>query len=198
MHTVKQIQRLWEARKYQALLTDLAANRVESALRTESPATVSIAAAAMGLIRLAELGQSHVALAQTLLRTLFATQETDGGWADPMLTSLCLRALMTGNGAGLAIERGLTYLANLQKSEGAWPAEPIRRMPADPRTSAFVLYQLASDDRFRAAIQFDDAITWFDSHHAALDIESRRLWDRATLRCLRRQAIHGTAMPSLC
>jgi hypothetical protein len=151
----------------------------------------------MGVIRLAELGQSHVPLAQTLLRTLLATQEADGGWAEPMLTSLCLRALMAGNGAGLAIERGLTYLANLQKSEGAWPAEPIRRLAADARVSAFVLYQLGNDDRFRTAVRFDDAVNWFDSQQASLDIESRRLWDRAALRCQHRQAGRG-AVPSLC
>jgi hypothetical protein len=151
----------------------------------------------MALIRLSELGQSHVPLAQTLLRPLLATQESDGGWADPMLTSLCLRALMAGNGAGLAIERGLTYLANLQKSEGAWPAEPIRRMPADPRTSAFVLYQLAVDDRFRAAIRFDDAVAWFDTHRGTLELETRRLWDRIALRCHAHHPVRG-AMPSLC
>ena len=140
MHTVKQVQRLWEARKFQALFTDLAANRMEAALRIETHPTASAAAAAMGVIRLAELGQSHVAATScALLRTLLATQESDGGWGEPMLTSLCLRALMAGNGAGLAIERGLTYLANLQKTEGAWPAEPIRRFAADARVSAFVL-----------------------------------------------------------
>jgi hypothetical protein len=197
MHTVKQVQRLWEARKYQALFADLAANRMEATLRIETHPAASASAAAMGVIRLAELGQSHVPLAQNLLRTLLATQDADGGWADPMLTSLCLRALMAGNGAGLAIERGLNYLANLQKSEGIWPAEPIRRMTADARVSAFVMYQLGNDDRFRAAVRFTDAVDWFDTHQRTLDIETRRLWDRAALRCQRSQPVRS-AEPSLC
>ena len=72
----------------------------------------------MAIIRLEELSQSHVTLHKSLLRALLASQESDGGWGDPMLTSLCVRALLVNNGGGDAVDRGLSYLAALQQPSG--------------------------------------------------------------------------------
>ena len=83
----------------------------------------------LGIIRLDELCQSASSLYPELVRALLAEQESDGGWHDPMTTALCLRALLCGRGGGLAIERGLAFLANLQKPQGLWPKAPIRRTP---------------------------------------------------------------------
>jgi hypothetical protein len=195
MQTVRHIERLWTNRKYEQLFRELIADRPESSFRLEIELATCTPAAAMAMIRLDELNQSHVPLYQKLVRSLVATQDADGGWGDPMATALCLRALMAGKGAGLAIERGLFYLATLQKPEGIWPRVPFRRMPAEPYVSAFVLYQLAEDDRFRAAVRFLDAVNWFESHESSLDVETRRLWDRASLRCqMRRAMTHEPAL----
>jgi hypothetical protein len=196
MQTVRHIQRLWDARKHQQLLHLLIGNRPENSVRLE-PASTCIPAAAMGAIRLDELNQSHVPLYTTFVKTLVATQEKDGGWGDPMTTALCLRALMAGKGAGLAIERGLVYLANLQKTEGIWPKIPIRRTPVEPLGSAFVLYQLGEDARFRAAVRFEDAVNWFETHESTLDAEIRRLWDRASLRCRMKYSNRSVLTPVL-
>ena len=90
---------------------------------------------------------------------------------------------MLGKGHGEAIERGLAYLATLQKPDGLWPKIPFRRMPGDACVSAFVLHQLSEDERFRAAVRFADAVSWFEANERSLEPEARRLWDRAKLRC---------------
>jgi len=183
MTTLRQIERLWVARRYETLFRYLMAARPEASFRLEVELARAIPAAALSLIRLDELCQSHQPLAIELLRTLLAAQEPDGGWTDPMTTALCLRALLSCQGAGASIERGLFYLANLQKTEGAWPNVPLRRLPADPYVSAYILYQLGDQPRFRETVRFLDALNWFDRHESSLDPEARRLWDRASSRC---------------
>ena len=191
MITIRQIERAWTARTYEKLFRELVAARPEAAFRFELEQGRAIPAAAMAVIRLDELSQSHVPLAGTLVRALLAGQEKDGGWGDVMTTALCLRALLCSTGDGVAIERGLQYLANLQKAEGVWPAVPLRRMPADGYASAFVLYELGDNARFRGAVRFDDAVEWFEAHEPALDPETRRLWSRARHRCRIPRSVGG-------
>src|SRR4051812_33383689 len=184
MQTVRRIERLWNDHQYNRLFRELLAHRPEASFRLEIDNPTSAVAAAMGVIRLDELNQSHVPMAGTFIRALVASQEKDGGWGDATVTTLCLRALMTGkNTGGEAIARGLSYLADLQKTDGLWPRIPLRRMPAEPSVSAFVLYQLGEDDRFRSAVRFDDVVAWFEQNQASLEPEVRRLWERAQLRC---------------
>jgi hypothetical protein len=184
MQTVKQIERLWNARRYEVLLAQLVACRADAEFATLlQSGPMAVPAAAMGIVRLDELGQSGVPLYHKLLICLLAAQESDGGWGDPTLTALCLRALLGSRGAGEAIDRGLTYLATLQKEEGIWPRIPIRRMPGDALTSAIVLYQLSHEPRFREAVAFDDAVQWFDLNISQLDPQARKLWYSVRLRC---------------
>lgn len=182
MITLRQIQRLWNARRYERLIQELIYARVESSPRVLGRLTDPAAAAALALIRLDELGQAHDPIAQTLLRSIIASQGADGGWNDPMLCSLCVRALLTARGQGLAVERGLMFLAAMQKSEGVWPAEPIRRMPADSFASAFVLLQLCNAEEFRRTVRFDDAIEWFGSNQNSIDGDTAKLWQHVALR----------------
>jgi hypothetical protein len=183
MQTTKQIQRRWKARQYPRLMRELMAARPESSLRAEAELTRSVHAAAMGIIRLDELNQPQVPLCRELLHCVLLGQDRDGGWGDAMTTALCIRALRCCNGQGEAIRRGLSYLANLQKSEGIWPKEPLRRMPADPFVSAFVMLQLGQDADFREAVRFNDAVNWLANNASEWDGETRRLWDRAAPRC---------------
>ena len=115
MITVRQVERDWNARHYEKLFRELTAFRPEASFRFEFEDNRSTPAAAMALIRLEELSQAHVPLYGRLLRAVLASQDQrDGGWSDPMVTALCLRALMAGRGNGLAIDLGLRYLADLQ------------------------------------------------------------------------------------
>jgi hypothetical protein len=183
MMTVRHIEKLWNAKSHQRLLSDMLAGRPEASLRTEAELSGSLPSAAMALLRLDELAQSHVPLYSKLLKLILTAQEGDGGWGEPITTALCLRALSAGRGHGIAIERGLTYLANMQKPEGIWPKAPFRRLPADPFVSAFILLQLGSDNRFRDSVRFDDALNWFIENENVLDPETQRLWSHASIRC---------------
>src|SRR5947209_5704437 len=183
MTTVRQIERCWTSKSYAKLFLELIAARPEALFRLEPGAARAPLAAAMAVIRLDELTQSHVPLYGRLVRAILTAQEADGGWGDPATTALCVRALLCGRGEGLAVQRGLTYLANLQKSEGIWPNLPLRRMPADPHTSAFILLQLGDDSGFRQAVRLAEAVQWFQAHGDELDEETRQLWDRARVRC---------------
>jgi hypothetical protein len=188
MVTVRQMEREWDARRYEKLLSGLTAARPEEAFAFDAAGGRAVPAAAMALVRLDELNQSHVPLYGRLVRGLLTAQSaTDGGWEDPAVTALCLRALMAGRGNGLAIERGLDYLAALQKSEGIWPAGPIRRMASDPITSAFILYQLGDKPAFRGAVRFDDAVGWFESRGNRVERDARAWWQLARMKCMCRR-----------
>lgn len=182
MTTVRQIERYWNAKEYARLFRELIAARPEGRFRLEIEVRAPLAAA-LAVIRLDELTQSYVPLYTRLLRVLLMAQESDGGWGDPVTTAVCLRALLCGQGNGFAVERGLSYLANLQKDEGIWPNLPLRRMPADAHVSAFILCQLGDSPAFREAVRWADAVTWFERHADQLDEETHELWARASLRC---------------
>lgn len=183
MITVRQIERLWEARDYAKLFEWLLASRPEGTLRLGIDTGRAVPAAAVAIIRLDELSQSHAKLYSKLLKTILGAQQADGGWGDLITTALCLRALLCGQGNGVAINRGMTYLTDLQKTEGIWPNVPIRRMPADPYVSALILYQLADQPSFRAAVRLMDAINWFPLHEHSIDQQTRALWERVRIRC---------------
>lgn len=182
MLTIRHIEKLWDARKPQRILEELIAPRVESMAGDELRQAPAAAAAALALIRLDELHQAHAPLCSRLIRSLLALQDADGGWGDVAVTALSARALSLQNGRGIAIERGIAYLATLQQPGGIWPKIPIRRMPEDGLVSAFVLFQLADNCDFRAAIDLDAAVGWFESHRWILDSETKALWDHARLR----------------
>ncbi|MDB5292749.1 MAG: hypothetical protein JWL69_3990 [Phycisphaerales bacterium] len=182
MITVRQIERFWNARSYKRLALDLVAARPEGAFSLEGLDRPAVAAS-LAMIRLEELNQSHLPFYTKLLRTVLATQDADGGWGDPPATALCLRALLCSHGDGPAIERGMVYLANLQKAEGIWPGGPLRRMPEDPVASLFTLYELGDNPRFRESVRFNEALEWFESHLQLLGRECQALWEWASLRC---------------
>ena len=182
MITVRQIERAWEAKVYDKLFRALVAARPEGNLRLGIDTKGKLPASAMAIIRLDELSQSHVKLYSTLVKAILAAQEADGGWGDLITTSLCIRALSCGNGNGTAIDRGVAYLANLQKSEGIWPQVPIRRMTADPYISALILYQLADSAAFQKGVRVSDAVRWFVENEESLDTDTRALWNRVRTR----------------
>jgi hypothetical protein len=181
MMTLRRIERLWNERQYQRLFSELMSARPEGGLHLslQMPA----AATAIALLRLDELTQSQAPVYAQLLRTLISQQHPDGGFGDPATTALCVRALLSCDGFGPAIDAGMNYLANLQKQDGIWPNEPLRRLPADPAASAFILYELSQYPAFRSAIRFFDAVNWFEQNESQLDDAVRRLWNHAALRC---------------
>lgn len=189
MLTVRHLERLWNARRYPQLLQELIVWRVEAPLAGDLGDQPAIASAALALVRLDELHQSHVPLAGKLCRALIAAQQPSGGWGSAMLTSLCLRALMLDHGSGVVIERGLAYLASLQQGDGLWPRIAGGRMPSDALTSAFVLLQLGDQEPFRLAVRFDDACEYFEMNRAGAQAAAKALWSHARLRNASRDSL---------
>jgi hypothetical protein len=183
MITIHHIERLFSEQQHRRLYRELIAARPEADFALEATLGRAVPTAALGLIRLDELALAHIGIYRRLLNVVLTAQQPDGGWGDLLTTAVCIRALLCGGGEGNAVRRGLDYLAAMQKAEGAWPIEPIRRMPADGFTTAFVLMQLGEREPFRAAVRFGDAVDWFAAHHAELDAHSRRMWDRAAIKC---------------
>jgi hypothetical protein len=195
MMTVRQIERHWDAKSYDRLVAQLLTARPEGSLRLGMDPSRAVCGAALAVIRLDELDQGYAKIYAKLIKSILMAQEADGGWGDLITTALCLRALFCGRGNGVAIDRGLRYLADLQKVEGIWPNVPIRRMPADPYISALVMYELGDQAAFRRAVRLEDATHWFMANETWVDDETRQLWNRAKNRC-RVQA--GTMQMSLC
>jgi hypothetical protein len=196
MLTVRYIERLWDGRKYDRLLEELIAPRVEAAAVGELTHNALASAAAFALIRLDELHSPHAPICSRLIRTLIATQKSDGGWGDVATTALAVRALSQQNGQGLAIEGGMGYLAMLQQPAGIWPKLPIRRMPEDALVSAFTILQLGDNELFRATVRIDAAFAWFDSHRWMLEPAALLLWDHARLRVPATATTRAVAEPS--
>src|SRR5439155_22413008 len=98
--------------------------------------------------------------------------------------------------SGRSVDLALSYLATLQKDEGIWPNEPIRRMPADPYVSAFILLQLSDSPRFRNSVRFDDALHWFEQNEPTLDLPTRKLWQSVRLRLPAYRHSHQTLISS--
>lgn len=186
MQTVRQIDKLWNARQYPRLALELLSARPEFSIRLTTEIAKPVTVAALALIRLDELAQSHHPINPRFIRTVLAAQQGDGGWGDPMTTALCLRALMLNRGVGQAIEKALEYLTDLQKDTGLWPVLPIRRAEHDFFASAFILFTLGDQQPFRQAVRFDQALAAMSSFELTLDPDAQRLWHRAAPRCRQR------------
>src|ERR1051326_8673746 len=109
MTTLRQIERLFNGQDFRRLCRELMSGRIEACSALDAAFSHVIPVAALGLIRLDELSQSSTPLYRRLLNVLLSGQEKDGGWGDPLITALCVRALLCGSGAGEAIGRALTY-----------------------------------------------------------------------------------------
>jgi hypothetical protein len=183
MITIRQLERLFKEQQFRRLYHELMVGRPEAQAQLHAELGRVVPLAAMGMIRLDELTQAHTALYRRFLNVVLTAQQADGGWGDPVVTAVCLRALMCGGGEGAAVAAGLAHLASLQKSEGIWPREAFRRMPADALASTFILLELGDCADFRAAVRFDDAVDWFAINSAAMDPMAKMLWSHASVRC---------------
>jgi hypothetical protein len=183
MMNVRMIDRAYAARDFSRLLHDLTSHRADALVQWDPQASRPVLAAAMSAIRLDELSQAHHPFCGKLLQIVLKAQEADGGWGDPLTSALCLRALMANRGDGVAIERGLAYLAALQQEEGSFPAGPFRRMPADAHVTAAILYFLGEYAAVYQSIHVSAAADWLNSHTPTMNDATRVLWRHGKLRC---------------
>jgi len=179
--TVRQIERFWSSGGFSSMIAHLCADRPEFGVLSGSASR--ILAAGLAVIRIDEFGQSYQPIASSLIRAILAAQDADGGWGDTVTTVIALRALLASQGNGVAVERAMRWLAQLQKPEGAWPDGPPRRLPADAAATAFVLMHLGQDHRLRTVAKVVDAMQWLETNLEQLDAAGKRLAQRALLRC---------------
>ena len=182
MITLRQLERLWQEKAFARMSTLLLEMRPESSLRLAQELARPVSIAALAIVRLDELAQSHTAFSSRMIRTILAAQEQDGGFGDALSTALCIRALSCCNGHGSAIERALKYLGTLQKEEGSWPRIPLRRFGGDGFVTAMILYHLGEDEKFIQATRAEAALDWLCAHEAELDAETKRILRTLRLR----------------
>ncbi|HEX8323137.1 MAG TPA: hypothetical protein VF595_04410 [Tepidisphaeraceae bacterium] len=167
---MRQIERWWQIQAFDRLIDELCIGRAEAVGGIRQLLSGAVAGAALAVIRLDELNQSHLPISSKMVRYLLASQAPDGGWGDPVTTALALRALSRGAGAGLSVERAIERLGDLQRDDGQWPREPFRRAPSDPAVTAFVLFQLAETRTVAAAGLIDRTLD-----RVADDLSDRQL-----------------------
>jgi hypothetical protein len=182
MITLRQLERLWHEKAFERMSALLLEMRPESSLRLTQDSSRLLPVAALAVIRLDELSQAHTPFCSKMIRTILAAQEQDGGFGDALGTALCIRALSCGNGHGLAIERGLKYLATLQKDDGSWPRIPMRRFTGDTFITALVLYHLGENDKFLQATRAQAALDWLCAQESDLDPETSRIFKLVRMR----------------
>jgi hypothetical protein len=182
MITVRQLERLWQEKAFARMSVLLLEMRPESSLRLAQELARTVPVAALAMIRLDELAQSHAPFCSRLIRTILAAQEQDGGFGDALTTALCIRALSCSAGHGAAIDRALVYLGILQKEDGCWPRIPLKRFPGDAFTTALILYHLGENERFIHASRAEAAFDWLSAHESELDIETTRIFRSLRLR----------------
>lgn len=188
MMTARQIERWWTNRDHARLARECLAGRAEAVESIRGALARTEAAAALALIRLDELGQA-TSLVPVWLRTVVEAQGDEGGWDDPLLTGLCARALLTHRSHLDRAHAGIASLARLQRDDGAWPREPLRRMPGDALATAYILLQLVNDETFRGVVRVADAVRWLQEQQQSLCGDAAALTRVALLR----SASHGPA-----
>ena len=176
MITVRQLERLWQEKAFARMSGLLLEMRAESSLRLAQELARNVPVAALAIIRLDELSQAHTPFCARMIRTILAAQDPDGGFGDALTTAICLRALSCCNGHGLAIERGMKYVATLQKDDGSWPRIPLRRFGGDAFVTALVLYHLGENEKFIEATRAEAALDWLSAQEPELDPETARVF----------------------
>src|SRR5437762_1960108 len=103
MITVRQLERLWQAKSFARMSSLLLEMRPESSAKLVQELSRAIPVAALSIVRLDELSQSYTPFCARMIRTLLASQEADGGFGDALSTALAVRALSCSAGHGTAI-----------------------------------------------------------------------------------------------
>jgi hypothetical protein len=181
MLTIRQVERLWQLKAHERLIDELCSGRAEAVGGIRQLLRGALPAAALTIIRMNELHQSHLPQVAKMVRFVLASQQADGGFGDAVTTAICLRALASGRGAGPAIDGAIGYLDALQKETGEWPREPMRRFEGDPAVTAFVLLQLTESKHPRAGELVDrtlDRLTSDDATDKQLTTLRRRVASR--------------------
>jgi hypothetical protein len=190
MFTTRQIGRLWRQGDYGLIVQACLDARPEAVAPWREDLSGPVAAAALALVRFDELACPDHEPAREFLRCVLAAQRPDGGFGSMVLSAVCLRALLAGNGSGPAVERAIDFLARHQRADGLWPAQPNDRLPGDPTVTAFVLLHLGYCPRFTSAVRLEEALDQLHDLPAGHAGQTRRLAQLLRLRHLTPAAVN--------
>jgi len=207
MLTLARIGRLWRNARYRQLMRDILAGRPEAGLQLDERLGGPLAAAALSLLRLAELNQAGspaaAPLATEMRQRILLSQNADGSWGDEdhrsVLTALCVRALaalsqpstpvafgMTlhlgdrrrGDRAlSAAADRGVAWLAGAQEPSGGWGDDAL--------ATGFILLQLGRHVGFNARARLEAAMSFVEerARWRGQPPQVAQLWSRVRMRC---------------
>lgn len=210
MLTTAKLSRLWKQAKYRALVREVCEGRPEARLELDTRCGGPTAAAALGLLRLVELNQSHLPLAAELASRLLWTQNRNGSWGGeanepiPLVTVLAVRALASKPGEsritvgripGIGLDRPAGGASGrLSDSVAAWSTAVARGVDwlvasqptwrDDPFTVGFVLLQVGRIAPFldRADVGALLAAEPRASRRSEPDASTRFVWRHVHLR----------------
>ncbi len=194
MLSVSLLQRYFDACQFDRLVKGVVANGSPLPLPLQARLSHAAPATAVALRRLVELTYGSTALSRQMSHVLVALQRPGGAFAGsdeacPVATAAVVAALgavLREHGADERIEsaydRGLMALAAMQDREGLFAGPSDRSVQCRALTSAYVLSQLADDDRFRAAVRLADLENWFDLNGHRLDRATESLYRLAQVR----------------
>jgi hypothetical protein len=181
MTTARQIQKLWQTNDYKRLVRLCLEARADALEPILPMLSGPVGSAALALIRLTELSPFPTPMHAGLAQVLANHQRENGGWGDPVLTAVAVRALLSAELQRDRASAGISHLGRLQRDDGLWPAGESTRLPGDPVVTLFVLLQLGVEAAFRFVTRVDRAIEAIDAH-PSLDASSRRALTIARLR----------------
>ncbi|HMO25672.1 MAG TPA: hypothetical protein PKB10_05335 [Tepidisphaeraceae bacterium] len=192
MTTARQIQKLWQTHDYKRLARLCLEARADALEPVIPTLACPVGAAALALLRLTELSPFPTPMHAGLAQVLANHQHNDGGWGEPVLTAIAVRALLLADLQRDRASAGMANLGRLQRDDGLWPGGGTHRLPGDPVVTLFVLLQLGTESAFRFVTRIDRAIEAIDTH-PGLDAPSRRALAIARLRT-RTPVIHPTRL----
>jgi hypothetical protein len=192
MLSVNLIQRHYQAGRLDQLLDALSAGGLDLPLPLRIRLSQHPACAlALGLRRLIELTYGPTELSRAMIVDLLALQDPDGSFgSDPLATACAVAALARleaehhhlGNlEVGTAGQRALAALAAMQADDGlmAYPAD--RSWQQRALVNAFILFLLAHDAPFRAAVRLAEMMDWFEQYQDQLEPGTESYWLMARL-----------------
>jgi hypothetical protein len=165
MLTSKQIERLWQQHDFRKLVVMLTAGRAEFPADVVAEfAEHPVAAASLAIIRLNELHQARSPVVQRLIEFIIGQRDPDLLWGNLTLSCVAIRALLANSTTITQAQRSLAVMAPMQKEDGSFPAQPIRRLSGDPATTALVVALLGNDESFVAAVDINNALVWLSRY----------------------------------
>jgi hypothetical protein len=194
MITANLIQRHYQAGHLDQLLVAVSGGlNLPLSLRirlSQSPAC----ALALGLRRLAELTYGPTDLGREMIDELLGCQDADGSFASDPLATACAAAALVRLGGERdqwadgriepACERALAALAAMQGDDGLLAYPTDRTWQQRALVNAFILFLLAHDAAFRAAMRLAELMDWFEQCQDRLEPATESYWLMARLDAL--------------